>query len=195
MIGVSKDMDVSLSKGAFTLEKTNDPGEVYYIRTPEAIRLYPSYESITINTGIRVTLPYGYKGVLRSIYELNKNIVIDESRIDDTGNESIRITMHGVNTEEYLFKGDIIAKLVILPYSNLIPSPCKQELGNQYPTNVYKIEIRRAKTGKQYLVLCTKDGYAILDDDGYPEKLSTDIVESLTLVESLHTTLFFNREF
>lgn len=188
MIGVSKDMDVSLSKGAFTLEKTNDPGEVYYIRTPEAIRLYPSYESITINTGIRVTLPYGYKGVLRSIYELNKNIVIDESRIDDTGNESIRITMHGVNTEEYLFKGDIIAKLVILPSRT-------SELEKKYPAAVYKIEIRRAKTGKQYLVLCTKDGYAILDDDGYPEKLSTDIVESLTLVESLHTTLFFNREF
>ena len=53
MIGISKDMDVSLSKGAFTLGKTNKPGQVYYIRTPGTILLYP-YESITIDTGIRV---------------------------------------------------------------------------------------------------------------------------------------------
>ena len=66
---------------------------------------------------------------------------------------------------------------------------------DQHTTSVYKLEIRRALSGKQYLVLCTNDGYVILDDDGYPEKLSTDIAESLTLVESLHTTLFYDREF
>ena len=66
---------------------------------------------------------------------------------------------------------------------------------DQHQTSVYKIEIRRAKSGKQYLVLCTKNGYAIVDDAGYLEKLSTDIAESLTLVESLHTTLFYDREF
>ena len=66
---------------------------------------------------------------------------------------------------------------------------------DQHQTAVYKIEIRRALSGKQYLVLCTKDGYAIIDNDGYLEKLSTDIAESLTLVESLHTTLFYDREF
>ena len=187
MIGISKDMDMSLSKGAFTLESSNEPGEAYYIRTPETIRLYP-YESITIDTGIRVTLPYGYKGVLRSIYKLDKNVVIDELRVDGTGNESISVTIHSGDTEQYFCKGDIIAKLVILPSHT-------PELEKQYPTIVYKIEIRRAKSGKQYLVLCIKDGYVILDDDGYPEKISTDIVESLTLVESLHTTLFFDREF
>jgi hypothetical protein len=56
-------------------------------------------------------------------------------------------------------------------------------------------EVRRAHLGKQYLVLCTKDGYAIVYDAGYLEKLSTDIAESLTLVESLYTTLFYDREF
>jgi len=187
MIGISKDMDVSLSEGAFTLEKANDLEEVYYIRTPEAIRLYP-HESITIDTGISVTLPYGYKGVLRSIYKLDKNVVIDELRIDGTGNESISVTIHSGDTEQYFFKGDIIAKLVIL-------SSCTPELEKQHPTTVYKIEIRRAKTGKQYLVLCTNDGYVIVDDAGYLEKLSTDIAFSLTLVESLHTTLFYDREF
>ena len=132
MIGINKDMDVSLSKGAFTLEKTNEPGEVYYIRTPETIRLY-HHKNYTVDTGIRVILPYGYKGVLRSIYELNKNIVIDESRIDDTGNESIRVTMHSGDTEQYFCKGDIIAKLVILPSRTL-------ELKKQYATYVYKMD-------------------------------------------------------
>ena len=66
---------------------------------------------------------------------------------------------------------------------------------DQHQTSVYKIEIRRAKSGKQYLVLCTKNGYAIVDDAGYLEGLSTDVAESLTLVESLHTTLFYDIEF
>lgn len=180
-------MDVMLDKGSFMPEKTDKPGEAYYIRTPETILLY-SHESITINTGIRVTLPYGHKGVLRSIYELDKNIVIDESRIDGTGNESIPVTIHSGDTAQYFRKGDIIARLAILPSHT-------PELEKQYPTTVYKIEIRRAKTGKQYLVLCTNDGYVILDDAGYLEKISTDIVESLTLVEILHTTLFYDREF
>jgi dUTPase len=180
-------IDVMLNSESFIPEETDDPGEVYYIRTPETILLY-SHESITIDTGISVILPYGHKGVLRSIYELDKNVVIDESRIDGTGNESISVTIHSGDTAQYFRKGDIIAKLVILP-------SCTPELEKQHPTTVYKIEIRRAKSGKQYLVLCTKDGYVILDDDGYPEKISTDIVESLTLVESLHTTLFYDREF
>ena len=135
MIGINKNMDVSLSKGAFTLEKTNESGEVYYIRTPGTIRLYP-YESITIDTGIRVTLPYGYKGVLRSIYKLDKYIVIDELRIDGTGNESISVTIHSGDTEQYFCKGDIIAKLVILPSHTL-------ELKKQYATYVYKMDHKK----------------------------------------------------
>ena len=66
---------------------------------------------------------------------------------------------------------------------------------DQHTTSVYKLEIRRALSGKQYLVLCTKDGYTIVDDAGHLEKLSTDMVESLELVESLYTTLFYDREF
>lgn len=135
MIGISKDMDASLRKGAFTLESSNEPGEAYYIRTPGAILLYP-YDSITINTGIRVTLPYGYEGVLRSIYELDKNVIIDEPRIDGTGNESISVTIHSGDTEQYFCKGDIIAKLVILPSHTL-------ELEKQYATYVYKMDHKK----------------------------------------------------
>ena len=272
MIGISKDMDISLSKGTFTLERSNKPGEVYYIRTPGTILLYP-HRRITIDTDIRVTLPYGYKGYLRSIPRSDKNVLIDEIRIDDTGNESILVTMCCYDIKECFRKGDIIAELVIRPsytpendkdmtkvnrieirkapksgrqylilyakskgtecdesftlgdygYPVKVPRDIVESLeltdivhtmkeieyfskntgtqnkllnnNDQHTTSVYKLEIRRALSGKQYLVLCTKDGYTIVDDAGHLEKLSTDIVESLTLVESLYTTLFYEREF
>ena len=189
MIKLTKygNVDVILHSGAFMPEKTDDPGEVYQIRTPKSIWIDP-YDSCTIDTGIHVNLPDGCIGYLRPRTGACVSI-IDETRIDDTGNESILVTMHCGDIGDCFRKGDVIAELVILP------SPCTPELEKQYPTTVYKIEIRRARSGKQYLVLCTKDGYVILDDDGYPEKLSADIVKSLTLVESLHTTLFYDREF
>ena len=180
-------MDVMLHRGAFMPEKTDDPGEVYYIRTPRPIWIDP-HDSCTIDTGIYANLPDGCVGYLRSITGACVR-TIDETRIDNTGNKSILVTMHCGDIVECFRKGDVIAELVILP------SPHTPELEKQYPTTVYKIEIRRAQSGKQYLVLCTKDEYVILDDDGYPEKLSTDIAESLTLVESLNTTLFYDREF
>ena len=59
-----------------------------------------------------------------------------------------------------------------------------------------KIEIRRAHSGGQYLIFYDESEDAfMLGDDGHPVKIPTDIVESLTLVESLHTTLFYDREF
>lgn len=68
-------------------------------------------------------------------------------------------------------------------------------------TKVNRIEIRRALSGKQYLILYAKnkgteyDKTVILGDDGYPEKISRDIVESLELVDIIYTNLFFEREF
>ena len=195
MIGISKDMDVALSKGAFALERLNESGQVYYIRTPETILLY-SHESITIDTGICVTLPYGHKGVLRSIYELDKNVVIDELRIDGTGNESISVTIHSGDTAQYFRKGDIIAKLEIQPsIHSYIPE------NNKDITKVNRIEIKRAQSGRQYLVLYVEskdadfDETVILGDDGYPEKISRDIVESLEQVKRIDTDIFLETEF
>ena len=56
--------------------------------------------------------------------------------------------------------------------------------------------MRRAHSGGQYLIFYDESEDAfMLGDDGHPVKIPTDIVESLTLVESLHTTLFYDREF
>ena len=98
---------------------------------------------------------------------------------------------------ESLELADIVHTMKEIEYFSKNTGTQNKLLNNndQHTTSVYKLEIRRALSGKQYLVLCTKDGYTIVDDAGHLEKLSTDIVESLTLVESLYTTLFYEREF
>ena len=164
-------MNVMLNKGSFMLREADDSGKVYCIQASESI-LIPPHESYIIDTGIYVNLPDGCEGYLIPRSELGICTVIDKTyvgRVDGTGNESIRVSMHGGNTVKYVYKGDIIGKLVIRP------------------SHTPELEIRRAKSGKQYLVLCIKDGYVILDDDGYPVKIPTDIVESLELVDIVHT--------
>lgn len=73
---------------------------------------------------------------------------------------------------------------------------------NYNMTKVNRIEIRKApKSGRQYLILYAKsketecDETVILGDDGYPAKISRDIVESLELVDIMYTNLFFETEF
>ena len=68
-------------------------------------------------------------------------------------------------------------------------------------TKVKKMEIRRTRSGKQHLIFYVQsegteyDGTVILDEDGYLAKLSTDIIESLELVESVDTDLTMEMEF
>ena len=190
-------MDVMLHRGAFALEKTDDPGEVYYIRAPRPIWIDP-HSSFTIDTGIYVNLPDGCIGYLRPTRTRACVSKIDETRIDDTGNKSIQVTVHcDDNTAIYISKGEIIAKLEIRPSIHFyIPE------NNKDMTKVNRIEIRKApKLGRQYLILYAKskgtecDETVILGDDGYPAKISRDIVESLELVDIMYTNLFFETEF
>ena len=189
-------MNVTLRRGAFMPKEADDPGEVYYIQTPESIQIAP-HESYIIDTGIYVNLPEGCEGNLIPRSNLGICTVIDKTyvgRVDSTGNESIRVSMHGGNTGKYVYKGDVIGKLVILPAHT-------QENDNDM-TKVNRIEIRKAsQSDRQYLILYAKSkgtGYdetVILGDDSYPAKISRDIVESLELVDIMYTNLFFETEF
>ena len=113
-------MDVMLRGGAFIPDRTDDPGEIYYIRAPKPIWIDP-YDSYSIDTGICINLPDGCEGVLRSrTRPATDNLITDETRIDGTGNRSILITIHGGNAAYYLRKGDIIAKLEIRPFARAL---------------------------------------------------------------------------
>ena len=187
-------MDIMLHRGAFMPEKTDDPGEVYYIRAPKSIWIDP-HGSCTIDTGIYVNLPYGCIGYLRS-RTIACVSTIDETRIDGTGNKGILVTVHCGGIADYICKGDIIAKLEIRPsIHSHIPE------NNKDITKVNRIEIRSAQSGRQYLVLYIEnkdtdfDETFILGDDGYLTKISRDIIESMRQVKRIDTDLYFDREF
>ena len=189
-------MDVTLDRGSFIPEKTDDPGELYYIRAPRPIWIDP-HSSFTIDTGIYVNLPDGCIGHLRPTRTRACVSKIDETRIDDTGNKSILVTVHcDDDTATYISKRDIIAKLEIRPsiHSHIPES-------NKDITKVNRIEIKRAQSGRQYLVLYIGnkgtdfDETFILGDDGYLTKISRDIIESMRQVKRIDTDLYFDREF
>lgn len=69
-------------------------------------------------------------------------------------------------------------------------------------TKVNRIAIRRAYSGKQYLIFYVKseesteyDRTVILDESGYLEPIPTDIAETLELVKNIYIDLTINREF
>lgn len=195
-------MNVMLRRGAFMPKEADDPGEVYYIQTPESIQIAP-HESYIIDTGIYVNLPDGCEGNLIPRSELGICTVIDKTyvgRVDSTGNESIRVSMHGGNTGKYVYKGDVIGKLVIKPIRPFMYHYTQKNDNDM--TKVNRIEIRKAsQSDRQYLILYAKskgteyDETVILGDDCYPAKISRDIVESLELVDTMYTNLFFESEF
>lgn len=195
-------MNVMLRRGAFMPKEADDSGEVYYIQTPESIQIAP-HESYIIDTGIYVNLPDGCEGDFIPRYDLGICTVIDKTyvgRVDSTGNESIRVSMHGGNTGKYVYKGDVIGKLVLKPIQHFTYHYTPENDNDM--TKVNRIEIRKAlKSGRQYLILYAKskgtecDETVILGDDGYPAKISRDIVESLELVDIMYTNLFFETEF
>ena len=194
-------INIMLNKGSFIPEETDDPGEVYCIRTPESIQIAP-HESYIIDTGIYVNLPDGCEGYLIPRSELGICTVIDKTyvgRVDGTGNESIRVSMHGGNTGKYVYKGDIIGKLVIKPIRPFMYHYTPENDNNL--TKVSRIEIKRTQSGRQYLVLYIEskgtefDETVILGDDGYLTKISRDIVESLEQVKRIDTDIFLEREF
>lgn len=103
-------MNVMLHRGAFMPKKADDPGEVYYIQTPKSIQIAP-HENYIIDTGIYVNLPDGCEGYLIPRSELGICTVIDKTyvgRVDGTGNESIRVSMHGGNTGKCVYKGRLL---------------------------------------------------------------------------------------
>ena len=195
-------MNVTLRRGAFTPKEADDSGEVYYIQTPESIQIAP-HESYIIDTGIYVNLPDGCKGHFIPRYDLGICTVIDGTyvgRVDGTGNESIRVSMHGGDTGKHVYKGDVIGKLVIKPIRPFMYHYTPENDNDM--TKVNRIEIRKAsQSDRQYLILYAKskgteyDETVILGDDGYPAKISRDIVESLELVDIMYTNLFFETEF
>lgn len=111
-----KKMNVIIDEGCYMPEKAHEADAGYDLRTPYGCTVYP-HESVTINTGVHVEIPFGYVGMLKSKSGLNvKHGLVSEGVIDCEFTGSVVAKIYNHSDEPYRFeKGDKITQLVIMP--------------------------------------------------------------------------------
>lgn len=110
-------MKIKLDEGAYMPVREYDADAGLDMRTPKRVVIYPN-DSVTINTGVHVEIPFGYFGKLESKSGLNVNhgIVYHGGVIDSgyTGQIVVKLYNHG--KQKYVFEeGDKIVKLIVQP--------------------------------------------------------------------------------
>ena len=109
-------MNYQLDRGAYPPERAHKEDAGLDLRTPHGFVLNPG-DSIVINTGIHVEIPFGQVGFLKSKSGLNVRYGITSEGVIDSGyTGAIRCKLynHGRNTKVFE-AGDKITQLVILP--------------------------------------------------------------------------------
>lgn len=109
-------MKVVLDKGAYMPERAHKTDAGLDLKTPVPFTLAFG-DSIVIDTGVRVELPPGTVGMLKSKSGLNiKHGITSEGVIDEGYTGSIRAKLYHNGFEPVTFEaGDKITQLVILP--------------------------------------------------------------------------------
>ena len=110
-------MKINLDEGAYMPVREYDADAGLDLRTPKRVVIYPN-DSVTINTGVHVEVPFGYFGKLESKSGLNVNhgIVSHGGVIDSgyTGQIVVKLYNHG--KQKYVFEeGDKIVQLIVQP--------------------------------------------------------------------------------
>lgn len=124
-------MKVFLDKGAIMPTKAHDTDAGWDLYTREDVKIngsisqsyFPSIDApviighTVINTGVHVSIPKGYVGMIKSKSGLNvKNGLIAEGVIDSGYTGPIMVKMYNLTGNDYTFNaGDKITQLVILP--------------------------------------------------------------------------------
>lgn len=104
-----------LSVGAYAPTKAHEYDAGFDIRTPEDV-IVPAHGSVVIDTGVRVLIPNGYVGMLKSKSGLNcNNGIVSEGVIDAgyTGTIVVKLYNHSPYDKEFN-SGDKVTQLVIL---------------------------------------------------------------------------------
>ena len=109
-------IDVMLSGNAYMPVRAHKPDAGADLFSPVAVTVYPG-ESVVIDTGVHMAIPYGYCGLLVSKSGLNvKHGILSTGLIDSSYTGSIRVKLYNHGHEEYTVKeGDKISQIVILP--------------------------------------------------------------------------------
>ena len=126
-------MNVVLDENAFMPTKAHEDDAGFDLYTPDDIVVKANryafldnaflgskgVESVIIDTGVHISIPKGYVGMIKSKSGLNvKHGLISEGVIDSGYTGSIVVKMYNLSQYEKHFKrGDKIAQLVIMPIS------------------------------------------------------------------------------
>lgn len=109
-------MNIKLDKGAFVPTRAHDTDAGADLRSP-IDTVVPARGSRVIDTGVRIQLPHGYVGMLKSKSGLNvKYGITSEGVIDEgyTGAITVKLYNHG-DEHHVIERGDKITQLVIVP--------------------------------------------------------------------------------
>ena len=107
---------VVLEKGAYAPERAHEADAGLDLRSPIKIPVYPG-KSAVIDTGVRVGIPKGYVGMLKSKSGLNVRYGLQSEGVIDSGyTGTIIVKLCNLGERAIMVeKGDKISQLVILP--------------------------------------------------------------------------------
>ncbi len=109
-------VDVVLDEGAKMPDRAHDADAGADIFSPVTVTVYPG-ESVVIDTGVHMAIPYGWAGLLVSKSGMNvKHGILSTGLVDAGYTGSIRVKLYNHGHEAYTVKeGDKISQIVILP--------------------------------------------------------------------------------
>lgn len=109
-------MKIKLDTGAFMPERAYPGDAGLDLKSPIDTILWGG-DTLTIDTGVHMALPFGTVGLIKSRSGLNvKHSILCEGVIDCGYRGSIRVKLYNHGNEGYdIHKGDKIAQLVIVP--------------------------------------------------------------------------------
>jgi dUTP pyrophosphatase len=116
MLMMNPVIPVVLDEGARMPTRGHEPDGGADLYSPVTETVYPG-ESVEIDTGVHMAIPYGYCGLLVSKSGLNvKHGIQSTGLIDSSYTGSIRVKLYNHGHEAYtVHDGDKISQIVILP--------------------------------------------------------------------------------
>lgn len=110
------EIPVVLDEGAYMPVRAHEPDAGADLFSPCSVTVYPG-ESVVIDTGVHMAIPYGYAGFIKSKSGLNvKHGILSEGVVDAGYTGSIRVKLYNHGHEAYTVpEGSKISQIVILP--------------------------------------------------------------------------------
>jgi dUTP pyrophosphatase len=114
--------------------------------------IVPPGENITIPSGVKVEIPYGYMGLFlnKSGVASKHDVVIGAQVIDTFYSGEVHIDLHNVGTDDFVVEENMkLAQMVIIPILNCDITICEEnDLYDWMKSNSYRDEGGFGSTGK-----------------------------------------------